>query len=580
MGRGSEDPVLLRHDILTLQDAYDTPDPQDEVMRQNKLAMQKLLWAFRLLQQADPKNWNSFFRIAGFHGMPFRGAGWGNPNWWGGYCNHGNVLFPTWHRAYVVRLENALRIVSGYKDIALPYWNQTSKEGLENGIPSIFLRPQVVIPSSVTGAKEETIENPLRSYKFQQGIQDNLNPIPDADYSRPKGYGTKRYPFSGLVSGENGPATAQHNWLFSQMDTDKFLNDNVKDWLTREYIINSDGQKIEANTSSKYTQCLDAPTYTVFSNSTSAAQYNEDKLINTPDNFADTQDVPNLPVVPLESPHNDIHAAVGGFTIPGQENFSPVVGANGDMGENDTAGFDPIFYFHHCFVDKVFWDWQKKWDKRTKLEIDVGYPGTNSVDSQGPTPGVSGNTWLTMESPLAPFTKDDSENGNPLTSNDVCDIVGQLRYKYYDNDDNASSGKGVIGEIASGEKALQLLGLKSSKDGGSSSVPVAHVSGINRAAIPGSFIIVAWATLGDKERVVGTESVLSRWMVSGCANCQSHLSVKAILPLPHLTEKELATVRVGLHGRTTRINDLNSDSKTRGGWRLRKIKMPNVEFPL
>ncbi len=28
---------------------------------------------------------------------------------WGGYCHHGNCLFPTWHRAYVQHLENALR---------------------------------------------------------------------------------------------------------------------------------------------------------------------------------------------------------------------------------------------------------------------------------------------------------------------------------------------------------------------------------------------------------------------------------------------------------------------------------------
>jgi tyrosinase len=73
-----------------------------------------------------------------------------------------------------------------------------------------------------------------------------------------------------------------------------------------------------------------------------------------------------------------------------------VIGANGDMGENDTAAFDPIFYFHHCFIDKIFWDWQKKWgsqlSSRTKPAIEAGYPGTNSVDYQGPTPGVAGNT--------------------------------------------------------------------------------------------------------------------------------------------------------------------------------------------
>jgi tyrosinase len=90
------------------------------------------------------------------------------------------------------------------------------------------------------------------------------------------------------------------------------------------------------------------------------------------------------------------------------------------MGENGTASFDPIFFFHHSFVDKLFWDWQKNWDSklssRTQLTIEVEYPGTNSVDYQGPTPSVAGNTWLTMDSPLAPFTRDDKQSGDPLTS--------------------------------------------------------------------------------------------------------------------------------------------------------------------
>jgi tyrosinase len=51
------------------------------------------------------------------------------------------------------------------------------------------------------------------------------------------------------------------------------------------------------------------------------------------------------------------------------------------MGENDTAGFDPIFYFHHCFIDKMFSAWQQKHNSTKKLDIIQGYPGTNSVDN-------------------------------------------------------------------------------------------------------------------------------------------------------------------------------------------------------
>ncbi|KAI8635668.1 tyrosinase [Xylariaceae sp. FL1651] len=601
MGR-TRGPVLLREDILDLQIAFDKNDSSlDETGKKRKLAMQKLLWAFHVIQTTDTNERDSFFRIAGFHGMPFRGAGWGNPSWWGGYCNHGNVLFPTWHRAYLVRLENALRAVTGYDDITLPYWNETSSSARRNGIPTIFLRKNVTIPRSVTKelgkGNNVTIANPLRSYKFQDGVWDNLNPIPDADYSKPKGYETTRYPFSGLASSEDAGAAKQHNKFVAMLDTDKLLNDNVTNWLSYN-IENSDGKVIQTNTYYKYLKCLEAPNYTVFSNTTSATQYNEDIYYNTPGNDVSPQTVPpkkpHLPVVSLESPHNDMHLAIGGFDIPGQGNFDSIIGANGDMGENDTAAFDPIFFFHHCFIDKVFWDWQRKWHARTKLTIEAGYPGTNSVDYQGPTPGVSGNTWLTMESPLAPFTVDDTEGGNALTSNDVVDIVRQLRYKYYKYEDigisdggsggDARGGDGDAGDQLSNEiprlLALPLPGSEefqsqpSARDPGPS-VRVVRVAGVNRAALAGSFALVVRAVVNGRDSIVGTESVLSRWKVSGCANCQQHLGVKAYVPLVGLDSDALSTVRVGLHARGKTVDDINTDRGIGGGWRIGNMELPH-----
>src|SRR5205807_2170612 len=162
---------------------------------------------------------------------------------------------------------------------------------------------------------------------------------------------------------------------------------------------------------------LDAPNYTVFSNTTSAAQWNADLDSGVP------------PIVPLESPHNSIHLAVGGFDMPNYDR-SPIDGANGDMGENDTAGLDPIFFFHHCHVDRMFWLWQKKHGFTDHLEIIPEYPGTNSVDNQGPTPGVVPNSWLTLETPLAPFKKVENGKERTYTSLDCINIEKQLGFTY------------------------------------------------------------------------------------------------------------------------------------------------------
>ncbi|KAI1175944.1 tyrosinase [Nemania sp. FL0916] len=524
MGR-TKGKILLREDIYDLQLAYDDEEPN--VSR--KLAMQKLLWAFHLLQHSDPSERDSFFQIAGYHGMPFRGAGWGNPAWWGGYCNHGNVLFPTWHRAYLVRLENALRNVSGYDDITLPYWNETGKESLENGIPKIFLHERVDIPK--------------------------------------KGYVTKRYPYSGLESGDNAGATKQHNMFVAALkNTDEMLNNNVIDWLTRSIVL-PDNKILTPNVCHKYYRCLDAPTYTAFSNTTSASHYNDNVYYNTPGNPIKIQALKDPIAVSLESPHNDIHLAVGGFDIPGQGNFDRIIGANGDMGENDTAAFDPIFYFHHCFIDKVFWEWQRRHGARNELKIDAGWPGTNSVDYQGPTPGVTGGTWLTMESPLAPFTFDDTESGRALTSNDVVNIEEQLGYWYSDEKDLGSEPEGV-GDGDTGDA-----------DGGHGDAPVVNVvrvTGLNRAALPGSFMLVVRANVEGQEEIVGTESVLSRWHVSGCANCQKHLEVKAYVRLKGVEKEDLRTVRVGLHARGKTVDDINNDHGVGGSWGLGRMKMSEV----
>ena len=58
-----------------------------------------------------------------------------------------------------------------------------------------------------------------------------------------------------------------------------------------------------------------------------------------------------------------------------------------------------------------------------------------------------------------------------------------------------------------------------------------RVSGINRGRIRGSFLISAFARIGDERRHLGTEAVLSRWHVEGCANCQTHVEARAFFGL-------------------------------------------------
>lgn len=458
-------------------------DLQDDYVNGNKTALETLWRAWKGIKELPPDDPNSLFVIGGYHGEPFRGAGWGSSAYWGGYCNHGNVLFPTWHRAYLVRLEDALRSIPGCAGVTMPFWDETSDESAAGGIPWALTVENIVLDG-------ETIPNPLRSFTLTKAIVDHLSPFPDADYSKPIGYETVRYPLSGLVGPNEKEATEKHNAMYPDPETNvKLLNQNIINWLTASIVV--DGQTIPTNTRKKYEDCLAAPNYTVFSNTTSAAEWNDHAA---------------APVVPLESPHNSIHLAVGGFELPGIADYSPIDGANGDMGENDTAGLDPIFFFHHCHVDRMFWLWQKRHGATTTFDIMEGYPGTNSVDSQGPTPGVAPNSWLNLDSPLAPFRHDD---GRPVLSRECIDIERQLNYTY---------GPGSLDDQPAPRAAAATSGLPSR---------VVSVRGINRAGISGSFLISAFVTRDGARQRLGTEAVLSRWHVEGCMNCQTHLEARA-----------------------------------------------------
>ncbi|MDH4065315.1 MAG: tyrosinase family protein [Acidobacteriota bacterium] len=491
--------LRVRRSITELQDAYTSGD---------KKPLEDLMRAWRGIKALPPEDPKSFFMLGGYHGEPFRGAGWGNAAYWGGYCNHGNVLFPTWHRVYLLKLEEALQSIPGCEDVTLPYWDETSDDSMRNGIPWALTNHDFVLDG-------ETIDNPLRSFVFPKNIVDNISPDPSADYSKPAGYETVRYPLSGLVGPADKAKTDAHNARYPDYDENvRLLNRNVVDWLTSQIVVHD--QVIPTHVKAKYEASLNAPNFTVFSNTSSAAQWNDDLPAGA------------VPVVPLESPHNSIHLAVGGCDIPTYDR-SPLEGANGDMGENDTAALDPIFFFHHCFVDRVFWLWQQRHGFTECLELFTEYPGTNSVDSQGPTPGVAPNAWLTLESPLEPFKKQD---GRPFTSLDCIHIEKQLGYTY---------GPGSLED--------QPVKAAAAAQEGHSRRTI-RVSGLNRARIRGSFLVSAYATIGGKRHLVGTEAVLSRWNVQGCANCQTHLEAKAFMGLHGFREASVADAAFEIEVRT------------------------------
>jgi tyrosinase len=373
----------------------------------------------------------------------------------------------------------------------LPFWDECSDESRENGIPSALTAATFVLDGT-------EIPNPLRSFTLPVEIADRVQGDPIV-YSKPTGYETVRYPLSGLVGTlEDLTATKAHNAQFlDAVRNIRYLNDNVSSWLGGK--IKVDGVWV-GELYDKFIRCLDAPNYTLFSNTTSTGAYNK---------------AHGTKIVSLESPHNAIHLAVGGFDYPGQFDASPIPGANGDMGENDTAGLDPIFFFHHCFIDYVFWIWQRRHDVINTLEIDANDPGANS-DANPPPAGIEPNTPLTLDTTLEPFRLPD---GQVFGSKDCTNIETQLGYTY---------GPGSLDRYAQQRPVAETARSLAVTPAGRT----LRISGVDRAKIRGSFLISAFVNVDGKRQHLGTEAVLSRWHVEGCMNCQNHLEATAHFGLP------------------------------------------------
>ncbi len=156
------------------------------------------------------------------------------------------------------------------------------------------------------------------------------------------------------------------------------------------------------------------------------------------------------------------------------------------MGDNETASFDPVFFLHHCNVDRLFWIWQKRHGLHSKLVIaeDENDKGTLAEAGQNVSPHQKPGVRLNMDSPLVPFQKTD---GLWLTSNDVINIETQLGYTY------SVGSHGFIGDIPAS------VVVKPHPE------RILHVSNINKAQFAGSFLIRAYYVIKMRQKWIKGE---------------------------------------------------------------------------
>ncbi|KAJ7501106.1 hypothetical protein B0H11DRAFT_2224937 [Mycena galericulata] len=257
--------------------------------------------ALQQIYSQNQSDVDSFFSIAGIEGMPFRewdGSGDKSvdTNGWEGYSNHCNVLFPTWNRLHVLLFEQALQ--NAAITIAATYTvNQTQfkEAALALRQPYWDWASNAVPPPEVISLDRVSIIAPNG-----QRIQVD-NPL-------------RRYTFHPIDPSFPPPYDA---WQTTLRQPDTTAPDATDDVAMLTSTLRSAQRQLTRKTYNLLTRVRAWPAFS---------------------NAGDGGSTSNS----LEAIHDGVHVDVGG---------------NGQMSDPSVAAFDPIFFLHHCNVDRLLSLW-------------------------------------------------------------------------------------------------------------------------------------------------------------------------------------------------------------------------------
>ncbi|KAK2600137.1 hypothetical protein QQS21_005152 [Conoideocrella luteorostrata] len=282
-------------------------------MKQNSYKWDLFILAMSMFQYANQSDPLSWYQIAGIHGVPFTTWNGVEPlpgTSQSGYCTHGSVLFPMWHRPYLALFEqqlykmaNAIALMftnttqrqlyqQAAADFRIPYWDWSLAAPVgETHLPDVFWSP-VMLQFGPNGV--QNIKNPLYSYQFHPLDTEALiwNPLKQWDE-------TKRAPNTTI-----------------SLTAPPSVNEEVSDALL-----------------SKLPE-IQQRLYILFSN------YHDFNSFGNKA-WAATQGMSRLDSV--ESIHDVVH-------IYG--------GSKGHLTYVPLSSFDPLFLFHHTMTDRLVDMWQ------------------------------------------------------------------------------------------------------------------------------------------------------------------------------------------------------------------------------
>lgn len=253
----------------------------------------------------------SYYQTAGIHGEPFKAydnvQGILNPDF-GGYCTHSSVLFAPWHRPYLALFEQSL-----YQAV----------QNVASQFPA-NLRDKYQAAAATFRLPYFDWASPLRqgASEFPDTLAQPQITVVDVD-GQTKTIDSPLYSFNfAAVQPDSGDLTG--NWVnYSTTVRYPDASGNSQDSLVSQVLTNESASRRE-----NVAMLLLSPSYQDFDAFTNNAWQGP----GNPGTYSSLEDV-----------HNEIHDETGG---------------GGHMSALEVAAFDPLFWVHHCNVDRLWAIWQ------------------------------------------------------------------------------------------------------------------------------------------------------------------------------------------------------------------------------
>ncbi|KAI1474550.1 Di-copper centre-containing protein [Daldinia eschscholtzii] len=395
------------------------------------------VWKF---SQMDPREKLSWFQIAGIHGMPF--VSWDEPGAKPetekeGYCTHNSILFCTWHRPYLLLFEQVIfehmkEEINKYpeedkpalKEAArtwrFPYWDWALKKPIDGEERRDYNVPLAILNKTVhirQPANELLVpyENALYQFtmpnRIAMGDWSLKSEDQDLRVTEVVDEEGKIYPFQYCQATSRHPrvegADADKDWISGKQDNEAIVK-KMRDWRYKGDKSRVQEYQRKGNTT--------ASLRGAFSRVLGIEKFEDFATKRAPGSGADKPDEKVPPFDSGENIHDLMHVMCGGDGVrTDRENIYYA----GHMSHVPVAAFDPIFWFHHCNVDRMIAIWQM-------LHDDSWFDPNDIRNEDNGTYSIKRGHMDKPDDPLRPFHK---EGGQYWTSSDVREVTA-LGYTY------------------------------------------------------------------------------------------------------------------------------------------------------